>query len=98
MAMNEAVGQALSLGKLHLPAKPKVLSIEATDYVDHMGEPALEVWVTIDEGTPDSELTGQAFNEISMVIDNSLQAHGVTLFPYLRFGKPSERQELAVNA
>ena len=98
MPITDAVRQALALDTLVLPAKPKILSIEPTDYIDHTGEEAIQVWVTIDEDTPDSELTGKARRQISMAIHDSLLARGVSLYPYLQFGKPSELQELVTDA
>jgi hypothetical protein len=75
-----------------LPPKPHVRAIEAEDYVDWTGDPALRIWVEIDEDTTDEELlNGEAIMELTDAIHTSLQKKGITLFPYISFTKPSER-------
>ena len=86
------VRSALRLKSLDLPPKPRVLSIEAEDYVDWTGDEALRVWVVIDEDTTDEELqNGKAIIQLKMAIHDSLLSKGITLFPYTRITKPSER-------
>ncbi len=86
------VRSALRLKSLDLPPKPRVLSIEAEDYVDWTGDEALRVWVTIAEDTTDEELlNGKATIQLKNAIHDSLLSKGITLFPYIRITKPSER-------
>jgi hypothetical protein len=93
MAVDAKVRAALRLKKLGLPPKPRVLSIEAEDYVDWTGDEALRIWVVIDENTTDEELLngGEAGLQITRAIHDSLIKQGVTLFPYVGFTKPSEQ-------
>lgn len=86
------VRSALRLKSLDLPPKPRVLSIEAEDYVDWTGDEALRVWVTIAEDTTDEELqNGKATIQLNRAIHDSLLSKGITLFPYVTITKPSER-------
>jgi hypothetical protein len=83
---------ALQRKNLDLPAKPRVLAIEAEDYVDWTGEAALRVWVVIDEDTTDEELrNGKAIIQLKNAIHDSLLKKGITLYPYVFLTKPSER-------
>jgi hypothetical protein len=92
MPVDAKTRAALNLKRLKLPPKPRVLSIEAEDYVDWTGDEALRVWVVIDENTTDEELLdGEAASQLSNAIHDSLLSRGVSLFPYIRVVKPSER-------
>jgi hypothetical protein len=91
MPVDTRVTDALRLDKLDLPPKPRVLAIEAEDYVDWSGDEALRVLVTIAEDTADEELrNGPAIIQLKNAIRDSIRAKGITLFPYIRVGKPSE--------
>jgi hypothetical protein len=92
MPVDTRIQEALRLDKLDLPAKPRVLSIEAEDYVDWTGDDALRVWVTIAEDTADVDVgNGHAISRLKNAIHDSLLAKGITLFPYITLTKPSER-------
>lgn len=91
MHVDTRVNEALRLDVLDLPPKPRVLSIEATDYVDWSGDPALRILVTIAEDTTDEELmNGKAISQLRNAIHDSLLANGISLFPYSNLAKPSE--------
>jgi hypothetical protein len=85
--------EAIDLTQLRLPPDLRVLSIEAEDYTDWSGDPALRVSVVIDENTDVDHLSGDTINEFKRVIHDNLLQHGITLFPYFRFAKPSELAE-----
>ena len=92
MPIDTKTRSALKLKNLALPPKPRVLAIEAEDYVDWTGDEALRIWVTIDENTTDEELlNGAAIIQLKGAIHDSLLKKGITLFPYVRIAKPSER-------
>jgi len=92
MPIDKKIRAALRLKNLKLPPKPHVLSIEAEDYVDWSGDDALRVWVVIDENTTDEELlNGPAAVQLRTAIHDSLRKKGITLFPFVRVVKPSER-------
>lgn len=91
MPVDTRVQDALRLESLNLPPRPRVIAIEAEDYVDYSGEEALRVWITIAEETTDEELrNGPATIQLKNAIRDSIRAKGITLFPYIRLGKPSE--------
>jgi hypothetical protein len=92
MPVDKKVRNALRLKNLDLPPGPRVLAVEVEDYVNWEGEDALRVWVTIAEDTTDEELLdGRSGLRLTGAIHDSLLKHGVTLFPYIRVRKPSER-------
>jgi hypothetical protein len=92
MPVDARIQEALRLDALDLPPKPRVLAIEAEDYVDWTGDDALRVWVTIAEDTTDADVSnGRAIGQLKSAIRESVRAKGVTLFPYITLTKPSER-------
>jgi hypothetical protein len=92
MPVDAKTRAALKLKNLKLPPKPRVLAIEAEDYVDWTGDDALRIWVVIDENTTDEEVqNGKAIIQLKRAIHDSLLAKGITLFPYMTLTKPSER-------
>jgi hypothetical protein len=93
MPVDEKTREALDLKILSLPASPVVLSVEAEDYTDSTGEPALRVLVTIDEATDIENFRGEDISQLKSAIRDSLRQHGVTVFPYISLAKPSELAE-----
>jgi hypothetical protein len=92
MPIDTKIRTALRRKNLDLPPKPRVLSIEAEDYVDWTGDEALRIWVVIDEDTTDAELqNGKAIIQLKRTIHDSLLNKGVTLYPYIFLTKPSEQ-------
>jgi hypothetical protein len=92
MAVDAKTRAALRRKNLKLPPKPRVLAIEAEDYVDWTGDEALRILVVIDENTTDEELrNGKAILQLKRTIHDSLLNQGITLFPYIFLSKPSER-------
>jgi hypothetical protein len=92
MPVDTRVTDALRLDKLDLPPRPRVLAIEAEDYVTYDGDEALRVWVVIAEDTTDEDVrNAQAIIQLKDAIRDNIRAEGVTLFPYITLTKPSER-------
>jgi hypothetical protein len=89
MLVSEMARRALDIKSLSLPSV--VAGLEAEDYTDASGEPALRVWVMLDEATDVDKLTGEMIGDLKSSIQQSLRAHGVTMFPYIFLAKPSER-------
>lgn len=85
--------EALDLKNLPSPPGLRVLSIEAEDLTDWTGDPALRVNVLLDESVEVEKLTGAAMGDFTSAIHESLINHGITLFPYIFFAKPSELAE-----
>src|SRR4051794_7782353 len=90
MTTDTNLRQAIDLTQLRLPANLRVLSMEAEDYTDWSGDPALRVSVVLDENTDVDRLSGDAINEFKQIVHDNLLKHGIGLFPYFRFAKPSE--------
>ena len=84
---------ALDLKKLPIPAGMQILKIEAEDYEDWSGDPALRISVLLDESSEIEKVTGKAIGDFKMAIHDNLLAMGITLFPYFTFAKPSELAE-----
>jgi hypothetical protein len=93
MPVDEKTREALDLNSLSLPASPVVVAVEAEDYTDSTGEPALRILVTIDEATDIENFRGEDIGQLKRAIHDSLRRHGVTLFPYIFLAKPSELAE-----
>jgi hypothetical protein len=90
MSVDEKTVEALDLKNLSLPATPRVLAVEAEDYTDSSGEPALRILVTLDESADVENLPGEAVGRLKSAIRENLRRHGVTVFPYIFLAKPSE--------
>src|SRR4051812_35504181 len=93
MPTNTTAQEALDLKQLQLPPGLHVLSIEAEDYTNWDGEPALRVSGVIDENTDVDHISGDAVIAFKRAVRESLRRHGITLFPYFFFAKPSELAE-----
>lgn len=76
--------------KLPLPARPLVEKIDAEHYEDSSGEESLEIWVILDDATNDDDLTGENVVQVKSAIHQTLLAHGIRLFPYIRLIKRSD--------
>ena len=70
-----------------------MLEVEAEDYIDSTGEPALRVQVILDESVDIDTMRGDQVGELKFAIRDSLRRHGVTLFPYIFLAKRSELAE-----
>ena len=90
MAVTDAIREALDLSNLNLPVSPKVIGLSAEDYTDMDGEPSLRVTAVIDEATDLNHIDGRGVGDMKEEIRRSLEAHGITLFPYIFIAKPSE--------
>ena len=82
--------QALDLK--NLPAIPglPVLGVQAEEHTDSSGEPSLRVTVTIADSVDEENISGKEIGDLKRGIRDSLRKHGITLFPYIFFVKPSE--------
>jgi hypothetical protein len=96
MAVDQEAREALDLNSLQLPSELPVVRLEVEDYTDWSGEPALKVWVILDESVEidiDKGL-GEAVSRLKASIHDRLLDHGITLFPYIFLAKQSELDEL----
>src|SRR5436189_1102989 len=93
MPVDEKIRQALDLKKLRFPPGLNVTSVDVEDYTDWTGDSALRVNVFLDESVDVEKVGGQAIGDFRRSIQDSLKKHGITLFPYIFFAKPSELLE-----
>lgn len=93
MPVDEKTRQALDLKKLRLPSGLAVTSVDVEDYTDWTGDPSLRVNVLLDESVDVEKVGGQAIGDFTRSIRDSLKRHGITVFPYIFFAKPSELQD-----
>jgi hypothetical protein len=94
MDQDKAIAKALDPEALkHVPGA-RIVDVKWRHYVDHLGEPSLEVWVILDETITDEELLSGVVTPVERAIFDRLEEASVTLFPYLRYAKQSELDEL----
>ncbi len=70
-----------------------MIRVEVEDYTDWDGAPALRMLVVLDESVDPEKVSGEAAGQLKSVIRKSLRKHGIELFPYIFFAKPSELAE-----
>ena len=90
------VTSVLDLKKLKkaLPREPRVERIESEEYVNADGEDALKVTVVLSNDTTDEQLSGDNSLALKSAIYDSLQAAGISLFPYIFLATEAELEEL----
>src|SRR5207248_1965512 len=94
MTQDEVIAKVLDPKKLkRLPNSP-VVDVRWRPYVNWMGEDALQVWVILKESVSDEELLSGIVQPVRRAIHDGLLAAGVKLFPYIRYAKQSELDEL----
>lgn len=93
MPVSVDIGDALDLKSLPVPPGMQILKIDAEDYNDWDGDPALRISVLIDDSTDVEKVTGAAVGDFKGAIHDNLLKNGITLFPYIFFAKPSEIAE-----
>lgn len=93
MPVDEKTRQALDIKSLPHPPNLAVTRVEAEDYTDSAGEPSLRVLVVLDESVDVEKVSGAAVGDFKSLIRESLRKHGITVFPYIFFAKPSELEE-----
>ena len=80
MPVDEKTRTALDIKRLSLPADIAVTKLEAEDYTDSSGEPALRVLVVLDESVDVEKLTGEAIGNLKFAIRQSLRKNGINEF------------------
>lgn len=93
MPLSIDIRDALDLKKLAIPPSMRILKIDAEDYTDWYGDPALRIFVLLDESTDVEKIGGGAITDFKNSIHDGLLRNGINLFPYFRFAKPSELAE-----
>ncbi|MBI5363678.1 MAG: hypothetical protein HZA53_10905 [Planctomycetes bacterium] len=77
------VDEVLDLDRLDLPERPRVRRIAWEPIVDQIGEPALEVWVILDDRTPPTHRTWKRMAPVHRSIRDALTTAGVQVFAYV---------------
>lgn len=93
MPVIEEARKALDIKNLPLPPGLVVTRLEAENYTDSTGEPSLRVLVVLDESVDVEKLGGEVVGDFKSAIRERLRKHGVTVFPYIFFAKPSELED-----
>lgn len=78
------VDQALDLDRLDLPERPRLKRIVWEPIVDQLGDPALQVWVILDDRTPLSQRSRKRMAQIYRSVHDALGAAGVEGFAFVR--------------
>ena len=94
MPIDVAATKALEVNKLPVLPNLKVVSITAEEHTDWTGDDSLRVTVILDEAVDIEKVTGKETGNLKRDIAQQLQAHGITLFPYIYLAKQSELDEL----
>jgi hypothetical protein len=82
--------RALDIKSLPFSRSLPVIRLEAEDYTDSTGEPSLRILVVLDESVDEEKVNGEEVGDLKSAIRENLRRHGVTVFPYIFFAKPSE--------
>jgi hypothetical protein len=90
MTANQNTLAELDRDSFSLPPAPTVREIRVENYTDSSGEPSLRVLVVLEEDTDVDNLGGEAVRTLKSAIQQSLQQHGFSDFPYIFLAKPSE--------
>lgn len=93
MPLTVDIHDALDLKRLPVPSAMHILKIDAEDYTDWDGDPALRVSVLLDESTDVEKITGSEISKFKLAVYDNLLKSGINLFPYVSFAKPSELVE-----
>jgi hypothetical protein len=94
---NEILSKILNPQRLPLPSEPPIVELRWEPYVDHLGDSELHVWAILDESATSEQRRGHQISAASHVIREALQAAGIKKFPYLRFLKRSEIEEMGIH-
>ena len=94
MPIDVAATKALDASKLPVLPNLKVVSMTAEEYTDWTGDDSLRVTVILDESVEIEAVTGKETGDLKRAIHQQIQAHGITLFPYIFLAKQSELDEV----
>ncbi len=97
MTQEEVIDKVLAPEALRrLPNSP-VVDVRWHPYVDTMGEDALEVMVVLDDSLTDKDLKWERVAPVNRAIRDGLLAAGVRLFPYIRWARQTELDDLGID-
>lgn len=82
--------KALSLKRLPLPERPRIVDIRVEKYVDHLGDDAFNIWCIMDESTTDEDMVTGSAAKLRFDIGRLLLKAGINWFPYVHFVKESD--------
>jgi hypothetical protein len=82
---------AIDLKQFKLPPDLPIVGVEVEEIVDWSGDDALRVWLILDESADAEHFSGKSIISLKSLIHKRLLQAGVTLFPYVKIAKASER-------
>jgi len=94
MKIKEQIDEAIRLDRLRLPRTPKVVSVRCNLMVDSIGDDAIDVWVLVDDSTPDEGLSWDRVQPIHEEIHRALREAEVELWPYIKFRRQAEAPDI----
>jgi hypothetical protein len=95
---DQQIAEALHLSDLVLPASPRIVKLDWQRDEDSFGDESINIAVVLDNSTTYRELEKAPIHQIKGVIMDSLQRHGVVLFPYFYFEREEEYEPLGENS
>jgi hypothetical protein len=97
MTQEEVIAKVLDPKALKRLSKSPVADVRWYHYVDSLGEDALQVWVILNESLTDADMRYATVEPVERAIHDGLLAAGVRLFPYIRFAKQSDLDQLGLQ-
>jgi hypothetical protein len=90
MPVDEKTRDALDFSQLDIPPEIPISRIDVENYTDWDGDPSLRLLVVIGESVEINKKNSRLIGDLKNRIHDSLQNHGITLFPYIFIAKQSE--------
>ena len=78
--------EVLSLRRLRFPDHPRVVDIKFEEYEDSSGENSLDIYVVLDDATPEAEWDWAHVQPVYETIRTALHEAGESRFPYFTIG------------
>jgi hypothetical protein len=85
--------EVLSLRNLHLGDHPRVVDIKYEDYEDSSGESSLDIYVLLDDATPEAEWDWIHVQPIYDTIRMALHEAGESRFAYFTIGTRQQYEQ-----
>jgi hypothetical protein len=96
MKLEDRIRAALTLDALRprLPPTPRVVEIRHELSTDSTGDPAVFVWIILDDATSRSGWSRDHLEPIEDAVRAALADREIELWPYIRFRSFSEQRQL----
>ncbi len=90
----EDIVKRLNALRKRFPKSPKVARFVVEDSRDSMNEPALYIWVLLENDTPDSDRAWEKLQPIDRMIADAIFETKDPRYPYVRFQTEAEHEEM----